>query len=252
MDEPNDWRRELAEALTRVSDAFLDAATVLVRALHEEALPHVSRETSDESVTRSWGHHVEERCCAPGEGMFGARFVCQRPVGHRGKHHAHLLPEDQPEPPPLPEIVVSITCQLCEGTGKVPGDLPLLKNHPETWAECSACHGAGRLVVPSTLEATDQEPAPGTAVSTVLHTHPCGICDGKGTRRRRQPAHAEIDSSDPSTFTEWECDICEGTGRIPLCPTCHNGGYAGVLDGKLMPCHLCDSQAHAVRKSVDN
>ena len=58
------------------------------------------------------------------------------------------------------------------------------------------------------------------------------------------------------------CHKCNGAGSIEVpsvvetfvttCTTCDNTGIAGVLDGRPVPCRMCDSHAQAVRNPEDS
>lgn len=106
----------------------------------------------------------------------------------------------------------SITCQYCNGSGKISSDTydlitsrPEVSNEPvQTKKYCAICQGTGKFHAPNSFIVTD-----------------CNICNGTGVA---------IDDRNNTTANLYTCIDCGGSGKSPWdgnnCNTCYGTGLS--------------------------
>lgn len=103
-----------------------------------------------------------------------------------------------------------VKCPACRGTGSI-----------RRRSYCSGCLGRGsrETEIPERVEVTCGS-CGGTGRQLRPDAEPCWTCGGRGTREEtvvRRESHPCLDCrGEPETVWSTECQLCDGTGRIPV------------------------------------
>jgi DnaJ-class molecular chaperone len=103
-----------------------------------------------------------------------------------------------------------VKCPACRGTGSI-------RHH----SYCPGCLGRGtrETEIPERVEVTCGG-CGGTGRQWRPDAEPCWTCGGRGTREEpvvRRESHSCLDcGGQPVTTWSTECELCDGSGRIPV------------------------------------